>query len=343
MTDTIDRGLDNPVLARALRGDFLEREHRGAFAVCTPSGEIVASAGDIDRLFLPRSAVKMIQALPMVESGAAAAMRLTPRHLAFACASHQGSASHAGLAASWLDGMGLGEADLMCGVHEPGCADERFALRSAGRNPTQLHNNCSGKHSGFLCLACHLEAPTEGYIAVDHPVQRRVAEAYAELTDQTGPLGWAVDGCSAPNFAASLRGLARAMARYARPAAALAGVRAEAAAALRDAMMAHPFEVAGDGRSCTALMRAGRGRVALKSGAEGTYVAILPDAGLGIALKIDDGTGQAAEVAMAALLVRHGVLDAADPAVEPWLAPKVLNRRGLDLGRIRASAAVTRH
>ena len=343
MTDTFDHGPGNPVLARAVRGDFLEREHRGAYAVCTPSGAIVAAAGDIDRLFLPRSAVKMIQALPMVESGAAAAMRLTPRHLALACASHTGSAAHAGLAESWLGAMGLGESHLMCGVQEPEDADEGFALRAAGRAATQLHNNCSGKHSGFLCLACHLKAAPEGYIAVDHPVQRRVAEAYAELTDQTGPLGWAADGCSAPNFAASVRGLARAMARYARPAEALGGVRAEAAAALRDAMMAHPFEVAGEGRANTALMRAGRGRVAMKSGAEATYVAILPGKGLGIALKIDDGTGQAATVAMTALLVRFGALEADDPAVAPWLAPKVVNRRGLDLGRVAATPAVTGH
>jgi L-asparaginase II len=331
----------NPVLVEARRGDFVERRHRGAYAVCDATGAVVAAQGDIDRSFLPRSATKMIQALPLVESGAAAAMRVDARRLALACASHVGSAAHAGLAGAWLEAMGLSEADLMCGSQQPDDADEVHALRAAGRAPSQLHNNCSGKHTGFLCLACHLGAPAADYIAIDHPVQRAVAEAFAAVTGQDGPLAWAADGCSAPNFAASLAQLAGAMARYADPAAGFRGVRAEAAATLRDAMMAHPDAVSGEGRASTALMRAARGRAAVKGGAEGCYVAILPQRGVGIALKIDDGSTPAAEIAMASLLARFGAVDAAEPSMERWLAPKVLNRRGWDLGRIRATAAVT--
>jgi L-asparaginase II len=342
MTDPAADSDPGPVLVEAVRAGFVERRHRGAFAVCAPSGEIVAAAGDIDRAFLPRSAVKMIQALPLVESGAARAFGLDARRLALACASHQGSAAHAGLAADWLAAMGLGEPDLMCGVQDPSDGATRRALRAEGLPPSQLHNNCSGKHTGFLCLACHLNAPTADYIAIDHPVQRAVADAYAEVTGQDAPLAWAVDGCSAPNFAVSARGLAAAMARYARPAEGLSGVRAEAAATLRDAMIAHPFEVAGEGRACTILMRAARGRAAVKTGAEGSYVAILPQAGLGIAVKIDDGSGQAAEIAMTTLLVRFGALDADDPAIAELLAPRVLNRRGLDVGRIRGTTVLTR-
>ena len=338
MTDTAPL---NPVLVEAQRGDFVERRHRGAYAICDATGAVVEAAGDIERAFLPRSAIKMIQALPLVESGAAAAYRVEPRRLALACASHTGSAAHAGLAGAWLDGLGLSEADLMCGCQDPEDADEAHALRAAGRAPGQLHNNCSGKHTGFLCLACHLGAAPADYIAIDHPVQRAVAEAYAAVTGQTQPLRWVADGCSAPNFAATLAQLAGAMARYADPAAGFGGVRAQAAATLRDAMMAHPDAVSGEGRASTELMRAAAGRAAVKSGAEGCFVAILPQRGLGIALKIDDGSGAAAEIAMASLLARFGAIDAADPAMARWLAPTVVNRRGWDLGRIRATRAVT--
>lgn len=338
MTETVSL---NPVLVEARRGDFVERCHRGAYAVCDATGAVVAAVGDIDRVFLPRSATKMIQALPMVESGAAAAMGVDARRMALACASHVGSAAHAGLAGAWLGAMGLSEADLLCGAHQPDDPDEAHALRSAGRAPGQLHNNCSGKHTGFLCLACHIGGPTADYIAIDHPVQVAVAEAFAEVTRQDAPLAWAADGCSAPNFAATAAQLAGAMARYADPATGFRGIRAGAAATLRDAMMAHPDAVSGEGRASTALMRAARGRAAVKGGAEGCYVAILPQRGLGIALKIDDGSTPAAEIAMASLLARFGAIDADDPAVEPWLAPRVLNRRGLDLGRIRATPVVT--
>lgn len=331
----------NPVLVEARRGDFIERRHRGAYAVCDPTGAVVVAQGDIERAFLPRSATKMIQALPLVESGAAAAMRVDARKLALACASHVGSAAHAGLAGAWLEGLGLSEADLLCGAHQPDDADEVHALRTAGRAPSQLHNNCSGKHTGFLCLACHLKVPPADYIGIDHPVQRAVADAFAEVTGQDGPLAWAADGCSAPNFAATVAQLAGAMARYADPAHAFRGVRADAAATLRDAMMAHPDAVSGEGRASTALMQAAKGRAAVKGGAEGCYVAILPQRRLGIALKIDDGSTPAAEIAMASLLARFGAVESADPAMEIWLAPKVLNRRGFDLGRIRATAAVT--
>lgn len=331
MTDAAD-----PVLAELVRGDFVECRHRGAWAVCAPSGEVVDEAGDTARRFLPRSAIKLFQALPMVESGAADARRLDDRRLALACASHQGSEAHAGLAARWLAEMGLGEGDLMCGPQEPSDGPTRRALRARGERGCQLHNNCSGKHVGFLTQALHLRAPTEGYVERDHPVQRAAAEAFAEATGEDQPLGWAVDGCSAPNFAVSLRRLAAACARVARPEEGFGpGVRARAAARLRDAMMAHPFEVAGDGRGDTELMQAAGGRAAMKGGAEGAYVAYLPQAGLGVALKIDDGDGDAAACAMAALLVRYGALDAGDPRVLRRMRPEMRNRRDLLVGGLR--------
>jgi L-asparaginase II len=340
----------NPVLAEWTRGGtdrggaggpLVERAHRGAVAVADPTGALVWAAGDVGRPVLPRSSIKLLQALPLVESGAADARRLDSRRLALACASHQGSAAHAGAVAEWLADLGLGEPCLMCGAQIPSDGPTRAALKAAGEKPSQLHNNCSGKHAGFVTLALHLGAGPEGYVEIDHPVQKAAAEAFAEATGQDGPLSWGVDGCSAPNFAAPLSGIAAAMARAARPEQGWRGVRARAAARLRDAMAAHPFEVAGTGRACTELMEAAEGRAVVKTGADGAFTAILTERGLGVALKIDDGDGAAAECAMAALLARYGAVDPADPRVARRLSPVIENRRGLNVGDVRATAALT--
>jgi L-asparaginase II len=339
MADPAGPAAPNPVLVEAERGGFVERAHRGAVAVADASGAIVLAFGDAARRILPRSSIKLLQALPLVESGAADAARLDARRLALACASHQGSARHAGLVAAWLADLGLSAADLECGPQPPSDAATRAALRAAGERPSALHNNCSGKHAGFLTLARRLGAPTAGYVGVDHPVQRAVAEAFAEATGEAAPLGWAVDGCSAPNFAASLAAVARAMARVARPEAGCgAGVRARAAARLRDAMAAHPFEVAGEGRDCTELIEAAAGGVVVKTGAEGCFTGILPGPGLGFAVKIDDGDGVAAASVAAALLVRLGAADARDPRVARRLAPEIRNRRDILVGRVAPTA-----
>jgi L-asparaginase II len=340
----------NPVLVEATRGGpgrggaggaIVERAHRGAVAVADPTGALVWAAGDVDRHVLPRSAIKLLQALPLVDSGAADAFRLDDRRLALACASHQGSAAHAAAVSDWLGDVGLSEPCLMCGTQVPNDGPTRAALRAAGLPPSQLHNNCSGKHAGFLTLARHLGADPDGYVENDHPVQRAAAEAFAQATGLDAAPAWAVDGCSAPNFAAPLAGIAAAMARAARPETGFRGARAAAARRLRDAMAAHPFEVAGAGRACTELTEAADGRAVVKTGADGAFTAILTDRGLGVALKIDDGDGQAAECAMAALLVRFGAVHADDPRVTRRLAPKLQNRRGLHVGDVHATAALT--
>ena len=327
----------NPVLAEIWRGPVLECVHRGAAVVCRPDGEVVAEWGDVGRRILPRSSCKMLQALPLVESGAADAAGLDERHLALACASHNGAAIHTDLAASWLADLGIAQDALRCGPQIPNDRSARLEMECGGHAPGQIHNNCSGKHSGMLTLTRHLGAGPE-YLEVDHPVQVAVREtlletAGEEITD------YATDGCSAPNFAVSLRGLATAVAGFASPSH-FGGVRAAAATRLRDAMMAHPVLVAGEGRSCTAIMRAAAGRAAVKTGAEGVFVGILPEARLGIALKIDDGATRGAEAAITALLARFGALDPDDPVVAAYSDAPLLNRREIDCGRIRAAAAL---
>lgn len=324
----------DPVLVTQTRAGYVERAHLGRVAIVGPDGDLLFALGDVAAPMLPRSSCKILQAIPMVESGAAAAMKLTPQRLALSCASHQGSHAHAAQAEAWLGEMGLSETDLECGPQPPNDETTFYDLRGRGEAPSQLHNNCSGKHTGFLCLARHLGAPTEGYIDLSHPVQQRVAEVTADLAGEDLS-AHAIDGCSAPNFGVSLTGLARAMAKIASAETSLTGARREAAIALRQAKAAHPFEVAGDGRACTDLMRAGRGLV-VKTGAEGAFTAILPDRGLGIALKINDGETRAAEAAMTSILVALGALDADDPQIKKWLTFPQINRRGVICGETRA-------
>ena len=320
-------------MAELWRGGVLESTHLGHAVICDAGG-VVEAWGNPAAVIFPRSSCKMIQALPMMETGAATARRLTDAHLALSCASHQGAHLHVDMAGRWLAGLGLGEADLRCGAHEPFDRDERDRLIRAYEAPCQLHNNCSGKHSGFLTVTQHLKAGPE-YVELDHPLQKAIRAATEEVTGET-VAGWGFDGCSAPNFAMSLGGLARAMAAFAN-ARDTGGARQAAMHRLTRAMGAHPELVAGEGRACTELMRAMGGKVAIKTGAEAVFVAILPEKGLGIALKVLDGATRASEAAIAHLLVRAGVLEAGHPATIKRLNPVQKNCRGIETGEIRVA------
>lgn len=318
------------VLVEVLRGGLVESRHRGHAVVADAQGEVVAAWGDPAAVIYPRSSCKMLQALPLLESGAGAG--LDGERLALACASHQGARMHVERVAAWLTDLEMAESDLRCGPQVPDDAAERGRLREAFSAPCQLHNNCSGKHAGFLMLNRHLGGDAE-YGAFDHPVQQAAREAFEAMTG--APIaGWGVDGCSAPNFATSVTGLATAMARMADPAG-LGRARADAAGRLVQAMIAHPLLVAGEGRACSELMQAAGGGAAVKTGAEGVFTAILPGRRLGVAIKIEDGTTRASECAIAAVLVRLGVVEAGDPRVERRLDPSIRSRRGIPAGAIR--------
>jgi L-asparaginase II len=328
--------MEQPVpMVELWRGGILESRHAGHAVICDSRG-IVEAWGDPRAVVFPRSSCKMLQALPLVETGAAAAAGLGDAHLALSCASHQGAALHVGMARDWLAGLGLSESDLRCGAHEPYDRDERDRLIEAHEGPCQLHNNCSGKHSGFLTVVRHQHLDPE-YTEADHPLQRQIRTAFEEVTGEASP-GWGVDGCSAPNFATSVEGLARAMAAFAVAREDGPDVRSRAMARLTRAMATHPELVAGEGRACTELMRAMGGRVAIKTGAEAVFVAILPEQGLGIALKIVDGGTRAAEAAIAALLVRAGVLDRDHPATRKRLDVVQRSWRGIEAGVLRLAA-----
>ncbi|MBX9946575.1 MAG: asparaginase [Reyranella sp.] len=325
--------MSHAVVVEVTRGPVVESRHEGIAAVVKPDGTVVGSWGDIDAVVLPRSANKPIQALAFVESGAVERFGLGNEHVALACASHNGEARHVDTVRAWLKTIGLGEGDLECGTHPPRLPASLEALVREGAVPTAAYNNCSGKHSGFLTTAVHYGEPTQGYIKYDHPVQRRLREVMSELCGvDAGAFPYGTDGCGIPTLATPLRRLAQAMAGMADPSR-LSNKRAEAATRIRAAMNAEPFMVAGSGRFCTRINGALAGVAQVKTGAEGVFCAMLPTLGLGVAVKMWDGAGRAAEIAMAALLDHLGVLPAAQRA--EVLHPPVRNVVGLLVGEMR--------
>jgi L-asparaginase II len=298
--------MTNPVLVELTRGTLVESVHRGAVAIADANGAIRFALGDIETPHYPRSSLKPIQALPLVETGAADALGLTDEHIALACASHSGEPMHTERVAAWLSRL--------------------------GERPTRIHNNCSGKHTGFLTVARHWEVATKGYEDAYHPVQQAVAAALRELSGEKA-FAIGVDGCAAPNFALPLAGFARALAKLASPKG-LAADRARAAKRVVGAMVAHPELVSGTGRVCAILMRAAEGRAAVKAGAEGFYAGIVPSLGLGIAVKIDDGAARAAETVIACVVERLGLLSD-DAAARAIVRGPVTNTRGDVVGERR--------
>ena len=339
----------NPVLVEAWRGGAVESFHRGAVAVVDGDGSLVASLGDIDRPVFPRSAIKLLQALPLVESGAAERLGLSDEELALACASHLGEPGHTRTAASMLAKAGLDASVLECGVHWPKHEATVHAMAAAGEAPSALHNNCSGKHAGFVCLACELAGTRDrrgflaGYVQPDHDLMREVTASVQASTGcdlSKAPRG--IDGCSIPTFAVPLRQLAHGFARAA-TGVGLSPGRAAAAARLRAAVARAPFMVAGSGRFDTRVMQALGERLFCKVGAEGVYCAALPEAGLGVAIKVDDGnTARACEVAMAAVI--EALVPLRSDVEEDLLASlsnlTLRNWRGVEVGRLAANEAL---
>jgi L-asparaginase II len=329
----------NPLLVEVTRGEMVESRHRVAIAVLDAAGKTVEQWGDIERPIYARSAIKPLQALPLLETGAAARYGLDDREIALACASHSGEPQHTERVAAWLARIGCTSGDLECGPQLP--YDERTAERliANGGRAAALYNNCSGKHTGFLSTARHKGEPTAGYIRYEHPVQRRITKTLGEMAGidlARAPRG--IDGCGIPVLALPLRAMALALARLADPAK-LPAERRAAAARIVPAMMRAPEMVGGSGRFGTRLVAATGHRFALKGGAEGVYAAILPSLGLGVALKADDGAGRAAEVAMARVLARLEVVSAAEARrIADLLTPPVKNRAGLEIGRVRLAA-----
>ncbi|MEQ8371100.1 MAG: asparaginase [Alphaproteobacteria bacterium] len=335
--------LVDPLLVEVSRGPAVESAHRVALAVVDTDGRVLLAAGDYERPVYPRSAIKPLQAIPLVESGAADSAGREPADIALACASHAGMAMHTTRAGRWLVDLGLSPDDLVCHAHWPNDEATAHALVRAGAAPSRLHNNCSGKHTAMLATARHLGEAVAGYDRPGHPVQQRILGLLEQMGghDLEGAAR-AIDGCGLPVIAMPLGAMALAWARFADPAG-LADRRATAIGRIHRAMADHGDLLAGPGRFDSVLNSVCGGAVLTKGGAEGVAcAAIAPTVntpGLGIALKVADGAGRAAPVALMAVLDRLAVLsDQASTALQPWRTTPLTNWAGVVVGEIRPVA-----
>jgi L-asparaginase II len=328
----------NPVLVEVLRGTVVESRHAGAIAVADADGRFLLALGDVERLIFPRSAVKALQAIPLVESGAADAFGLSDEELAVVCASHSGDEVHIEAVRSLLAKAGLDESYLACGAHWPVSEQASRAMIQSGRRPQAIHNNCSGKHAGMLAASVHLGFNPRGYERPEHELQvmigRIISETCGTALDRDG---MAVDGCSVPTWSLPLSALAQGFARLG-TGQGLSPTRARAAERLRRACFAAPALVAGEGRFDTIVMSGLAPHVLSKGGAEGVHCAALPGFGLGIALKIDDGAKRGTERALAEVIA--ALLPKARRVLAEQLEGEVFNWRGTSVGRAIAAPAL---
>ena len=331
----------NPVLVEVTRGNLVESRHRGMVVVVDGGGRVVFSQGDVETPVFPRSACKAMQALPLVEGGAADAYGFGNKELALSCASHEGTEAHAALAAAMLAAAGRDVDTLECGAHWSFAQGVLIDQARRLERPSALHNNCSGKHAGFVCTACHAGEDPTGYIGYDHPIQREIRAVMSELTGATlGQDVCGIDGCAIPTYAVPLKGLAHGFAKMATGEGISPG-RARASRRLMEACMAEPFYVAGHNRACTRLMSLAPGRIFAKTGAEGVFCATIPEQGLAIALKCEDGTTRAAEAMVAATLARFF---ADEPelagALQSEATQTMKNWNGMTVGTVRVTEAL---
>ncbi len=328
--------LAQPVTVTLTRGRIPESVHLVHVAVADAEGRLLASAGDPGLRAFLRSSAKPLQAIPLIESGAADAFGLDEAELAVACGSHEGAAVHQQTVLSLLRKAGLGEEALRCGIHAPGNAATAAELARSGAAPRRLHNNCSGKHAGMLATCAHRGWPLE-YLGPDHPLQVWIREIVAEASGESPEL--AVDGCGVPTFGLSLHGMAAAYARMGRGSG-LPAARARAARRLAAAMAARPVLVSGEGSVNTVMLARHGGRWLTKGGAEGVWclsVRAEDGAGLGVAVKAVDGSHRGSIPALLAVLSALGDPGAEDPELARFARPPVTNTLGQVVGDTRVT------
>ncbi len=337
-------------LVRIVRNGVVESTHRGSLVIVEEEA-VAFHRGDPERLVFYRSTAKPIQAIGVVTSGAADTFGLTPAEIAIASGSHDGAPEHVDAARSILAKAGIDESALQCGGHWSGDAEaaawqraERAATKgtsgvAAPPEPLRVFSNCSGKHAAMLATAKHLGAPLATYRDPAHPVQRaNLAHVAALCGLAPDAVKIAVDGCGAPTFAVPLSAMARSLARLGAPDR-LPGPVASACRRITEAMRAHPEMVGGSKRFDTDLMRAARGRLVAKGGAEGVHGFAVPGRALGFAIKCDDGSDRGYRAVVLEMLRRLGVLSEEDArTVADRHAPAILrNFAGETVGRLEVA------
>lgn len=333
--------MSSEILATVIRGDTVESIHRGHFIVLDGDANTIASAGDPDTVTFYRSSCKFFQAVPLITSGAADAFDLNEEELALACASHSGQKRHVEVAKSMLAKIGLDERALHCGTHMPFYRPEAEKLIREGKPPSTLQNNCSGKHSGMLAVACRIGADIQTYEHLENPVQQQILDIISKFAEiPKAEIAVGSDGCCVPNFAVPVRAMAKSFVNLVSRADSFGSAIGDAAKRLVEASLNHPELIGGTDRLDTQIMQAAPGKVLSKVGADGVWLGgVLPSdrwpSGLGIAIKIEDGDDlRGRPVVVVEILRQLGVLTKDDlPEISPM---PVKNRRGETIGSVVA-------
>ncbi len=331
--------MNSEILAEVIRGETVESVHRGHLIILDGSGETIANIGNPEIVTFIRSSAKPFQVLPFLSSGGAERFGFSENEIALACGSHSGEPMHTELAAKMLEKAGFGESDLRCGAHAPFDEKRGEEMIRADEKPTQLHNNCSGKHAAMLAFAKHIGADAKTYESPENPVQRNILELFSDFTETPlDEIKIGIDGCAAPNFAVSLKAMAKAQAKLICPPENFDENLKKACRQIVAAMTNHPQLIGGSHRLDTLMMQAGRGKFISKIGAEGVWLCgVLPSEkwknGLAIALKIEDGDDKRARAVVSIEVLRKlGILSAED--LKDYSPFPIKNRRNETVGKV---------
>jgi L-asparaginase II len=318
----------SPLVVNVIRGATVESRHHVHAVLMDSKGKTKAVYGDAQRIMFPRSTLKPLQTIALIESGAADAFQVGEDEIALASASHNGEDKHTVPVSKWLARIGLSMDALECGAHAP--------YGSPCQPASPLHNNCSGKHTGMLTLSLFLKAPSGGYTQFDHPAQKLILSTLTDLCGaELTPAVCGIDGCSAPNPVMRLENLARGFASFLQLQNGTSA-RAKACQRIFKAMVNHPTLVGGSvDRLDSLTMEAAAGKILAKTGAEGTYIAVIPEKDTVLALKTEDGAGRAGQAALFALLQKHNLTDAKVlETIKPLALPTIKNWRKLETGHL---------
>lgn len=328
----------NPVLAEVFRKDIVESCHRGSVIAVDSKGKVVLEIGDTDRNIYPRSSLKLFQAIPLLESGAAKKFYLTDAEIALTCASHNAETFHVEAVNQLLNRLDLEVDDLECGPAFPMLEEEKHRMLGEGKQPTRAHHKCSGKHMGMLAQSKYFGVDTAGYSSHGHPSQQAWMQTLSEIIDlNVSALNWERDGCGIPAICMPMERLAFGCALLA-DTTKLSTNRADAVCRILSAIKTHPEMVAGSDRCCTAVIEGSNGSVIVKTGAEAVYVGVIPELKTGIAIKIDDGSSRGSEVALGATLKKLGAMDLElHKQLSNFFEPTIYNSQQKVTGYVRAS------
>ncbi|MBO9668745.1 MAG: asparaginase [Bdellovibrio sp.] len=324
-----------PLVVEVLRGPAVESVHQVMIAVVNESGQLLHAWGNPQYPTFPRSAIKMLQALPLIESGAADKFQLDEKQIALACASHRGEKDHLSALSQWAEKIQVKESSYVCGAHLPYNEASAHDFIRRNQSPTPLCNNCAGKHSGILTTCLHLGEDIKGYENYEHSAQKRLRKILTEtmrIDHSKAPHG--VDGCGIPTYAVPLQAIATGMSVFVNSKETPA--RKTACDRILKAIRNNPFYIAGSDDFATAVIEKTQGRAIIKGGAEGVFAGVLPDKKVAFAIKVADGAGRAAQIATVQLLLQLGgmTIDEAK-ALSKFTMPQITNWKGDVVGQLR--------